>query len=557
MSAAFCALRAAWKLGVCVLLICITSVVAFAQDAPDSDADFAKAFYFGKKFADIGEYSSAYDQFAKANAIKADQPAVLYDMAVVLARAGRYSDAQVISERYQHLFPNGEEKANITKLQLELEFQRELQKKRQADQEYADLFNRAKYLYGRGELGESLQLFDAAQQLRPNDASAVFNAAVVLEKQGELQKAIERYRRYAEVETDSDRKSSVDQHVFALQHELEDMHSKIVCPFCGVKLPAGATWCPRCWHGPYLVKSAVWNTRPCVEGATATRATYFADERFNRNDILPCLFKEGSMRETLRYSAARQREIQASRKAEGWTYNGDVIQGWSDKDGNEIRFNQGPDYLMRIGSSSGGEILTYVAHPGGEGIWLLDREDLVIDAQKYTNQYTYDGAGRVSSIASQYQNAGACNHLIDMRADLTYANDALVSAAIKGGYDGFVAEGSPRTDWTANVAYTYDSAARVTKEELAVSSFAKTYTQKPQGALRDDINHLYTSMRVKKPIETMMRSGDLCMTTGSQLMSNQIDLRPFYFMSPNLAIALQNGVSRAVVTFTYPDAFKP
>jgi len=62
------------------------------------------------------------------------------------------------------------------------------------------------------------------------------------------------------------------------------------------------------------VNSPVWNSRPCSSGASATRATYFADGRFSRNDVLPCLWKNGTMLETLRWSAAKQREIQNARK---------------------------------------------------------------------------------------------------------------------------------------------------------------------------------------------------------------------------------------------------
>ena len=540
-------------------LICLG---VLAQDAPpqapaaSNQDEFTKAVFFGKKFADIGEHASAYEQFAKADALMPDQPAVLYNMAVVLARAGRYSESQVKVDRYLQLFPAGEEKPLIAKLQLELEFQRELQKKRQADQEYADLFNRGKYLYGRGEFLEAVRLFQQAQQLRPDDPAGVFNEAVAFEKLGDFAKAIERFRRYAELEGDMGRRGSIDERIYGLQHELDDMRTKIVCSFCGRKLPAGATWCERCWHGPYLVKSAVWNSRPCVEGASATRATYFSDARFNKNDILPCLFKEGTMLESLRYSPARQRAIQEARKAEGWTYAGDVLQSWSDKQGNQVRYAQGADYLERV-TSSGGEILTYSAHGQGPGVWLLDREDLVIDAQRYTNHYSYDTSGRVSQQRVDYRNTAACNHLITVVADFAYSTDDLLSVSLKGGYDGFPAEGSPKTEWQATVSYAYDDKARVSKEQLDVTSFTKTYQQKPQGALRDEVNHMFGGMRVKKPIETLLRTGDLCATAGTTLLSNQIDLRPFYVLSPNLAMVLQNGVAKAVVTFTYPDNYAP
>jgi len=522
---------------------------AFGQEAaaPNTEEEFTKAVFFGKKFADLGEYNSAQEQYAKADALKPDQPAVLYNLAVVLARAGRYSDAQVKVDRYLQLFPEGAEKVNVAKLQLELQFQRELQKKRQADQEYADLFNRAKFTYARGELDDALRLFRQAEQVRPNDPASVYNQAIVFEKQGELTQAIGRYRRYAELEGDLDLKASIDERVFTLQREVDDMRTKIVCSFCGRKLPAGAMWCERCWHGPYPVQSAVWNSRPCVEGASATRATYYSDQRFNKNDILPCLWKDGTMLESLRYSAARQRAIQDARKAEGWMYQGDVLQG-----NREVQYHQGADYLEKVTSTTGGEILTYLAHAAGVGAWLLDREDLVIDASRYTNQYTYDASGRIAQQRVDYQNTAACNHLIAMTADYAYNGDALASVAIKGGYEGYVPEGAPKTDWQANVAYAYDDKGRVTNEELTVTSLIKTYTQKPIGALRDEVGRLYAGMRVKKPVESVQRTGDVCASAGATLLSNPIDLRPFYAMSPNLAIQLPNGVTKAVVTFAYP-----
>lgn len=523
-----------------IALLLAVSLSAFAQEE-----EFAREVYFGKKFADIADYASSYEHYAKADALKPDQPAVLYNLGVILARAGRYSEAQVKVDRYLQLFPEGEEKANVQRLQLDLDFQRELQKKRQADQEYAELFNRAKYLYGRGDLGGSLKLFEQAAQLRPHDAAAVFNQALVFEKQGDFATAVERYRRYAELESDSDAKTRIDEHIFELQHELEDMRTKIVCSFCGRKLPQGATWCERCWRGPYA-NSAVWNARSCAEGASATRATYFAEDRFHRNDILPCLFKGTNLTEALRYTPARQREIRDARKAEGWTFANDALQSWSDKQGNQIRYVQGPQYLEKITSTSGGEILTYVAHAGENGTWLLDREELIVDAQRYTNRYSFDAQGRIAQQQVEYQNNTACNHLIAMTADYAYGEHGLVSAAIKGGYEGFVAEGKPKTDWTANVAYTYDERGRLAKEEFALASMNKTYDAKPVGALRDDIQRVNPNFRVRRPMNS-----DVCASAGAQALANQIDLRPFYVATPNLGMALQQGIAKAVVTFTY------
>jgi hypothetical protein len=267
------------------------------------------------------------------------------------------------------------------------------------------------------------------------------------------------------------------------------------------------------------------------------------------------MFKDGTMRESLRYTPAKQRAIQDARRSEGWTYSGDVLQGWSDKQGNEIKYVQGPRYLEKITSSVGGEILNYTAHAAGEGVYLLDREDILIGNQRYMNRYTFDAAGRIAQQYVEYQNTSACNHIVTMSADFAYANDTLTSVNIRGGVEGFAAEGKPKTDWSATVSYAYDDKGRVAKEELAVTSFTKTYDQKPVGALRDDINRLYPSMRAKRPIENVNGFGDLCATSGTGNLGNAVDLRPFYAMSPNLAIALQNGVTKATVTFTYPDSY--
>jgi len=523
-----------------VLFLALVATAAVAQED-----EFTKAVFFGKKFADMGEYSSAVEQYVKADAAKPDQPAVLYNLAVVLARAGRYSEAQVKVDRYLQLFPAGPEKDNIARLQLELDFQRELQKKRQADQDYADLFNRAKFSYGRGELPEALRLYRQAEQLRPTDAASVFNQGVVLEKQGELSRAIERFRRYSELEGDLEKKAATDERVFALQRELEDQQTKIVCSFCGRKLAAGAMWCERCWHGPYPVKSAVWDSRACTSGASATRATYFSDGRFARNDVLPCLWKNGSMLETLRWSAAKQKEIQAARKAEGWTYSGDVIQGNRD-----LRFVQGPQHLEKVVALAGGEILTYVAREQG-GMWLLDREDLVVDASRYTNRYTFDDAGRIAQQRVDYQNTAACNHLITMTADYVYDADRLMSVNLASSYEGFPAEGAPQSSWAGTVTYGYGANGRVESEELNVTSQTKTYMQKAHGELRDEIARAYPAMRLRKPIEGLQRTGDVCMASGATALANPVDLRPFYTLSPNLAIQLPMGVSRVMVTFTY------
>jgi Flp pilus assembly protein TadD len=535
------------------LLLLLAATVALGQEpapaATTTADDFGKAVFFGKKFFEMKDYAMAYQQFAKADGLQPDNPGVLYDMAMLLARSGRYSEAQGKVDRYNQLFPAGTEKPLVAKLQLELEFQRELQKKRQADQEFAELFTRGRYLYSKNDLEAALKLFRDAEQKRPNDPAAVFNQGIVYEKLGDFPKAEERFHRYEDFINDPDEKAGVDQRLLVLESEIDDMKTKIVCSFCGLRLPIGATWCPRCWHGPYLTSSSVWNTRPCAEGASATRATYYADDRFAKNDTLPCLFA-GTMLEALRYTPARQRAIQEARKAEGWTYRGEIIHS----QGDQIRLVQGADYLEKIAATNG-EILQFAAHRSDAG-WLLDREDVVIDGQKYTSRYTFDPQGHIAQQQVDYQNAAACGHVISMLADYVYSGDALTSVKIKGGYDGYVVEGSPKVEWQTAIAFTYDAQSRVTKEELAVTSLAKTYTNKPVGAAREEVSRIYPTMRVKRPLENVSRTGDLCATAGNLLLGNVIDLRPFYAVSPNLAIQLPFGVTRASVTVTYPDGFK-
>ncbi len=518
--------------------------------------EFVKAVYFGKKFADIKDYANAYQQFAKADALQPDMPGVLYNMGVLLARASRYSEAQAKVDRYNQLFPAGAEKPLVAKLQLDLEFERELQKKRQTDEEYTAIFTRGRFLYSKGDLAAALRLFQDAEQQRPTDPAAVFNQGVVYEKLGDLTRAAERFRRYEELEPDAVAKSSADQRLLGIESEMSDMKTKIVCPFCGWRLPIGAIWCPHCWHGPYLTSQPPWNSRPCNDGATATRETYYADNRFAKNDSLPCLFN-GTMLDALRYTPARQRQVQEARKAEGWTYSGDVIQSWHDRQGNEIRYVQGADYLEKIVSPSGGETLLFAAHKAPDsGFWLLDREDVVIDGQKYTSRYAFDARNRIAQQQVVYQNASGCNDTITMTAVPTYANDLLSGLKIRGGYTGVVVQGSPRVDWETSVTFSYDDNVRETKEELAVTSMTKTYTEKPYGTARQEVAALYPEMRVRKPIDRILNLGDRCGLSGSTVLSNPIDLRPFYAFTPNLAVALTNGVTRATVSFTYPDSYK-
>jgi Tfp pilus assembly protein PilF len=538
---------------VCVIALLVVTVARAQEPVPANVDEFSKAVFFGQKFFQLKDYGSAYQQFAKAESLRPDHPGVLYNMALLLAKTARYSEAQGRVDRYLQLYPNGAERPLVNQLQLEIEFQRELQKKRRTDQEYSDLFTRGQFLYLQNDLDGALKLFQDAEQRRPNDPAAVYDEGVLQERMADFGTASERFHRSLELETEPELKSAIEQRILALENEISEMKTKIVCPFCGFRLPIGATWCPHCWHGPYLTSSAVWNTRPCIEGASATRSTFFMNDRFNKNEVLPCLWK-GTMLDVLRYTPAKQKSIQEARKSEGWTYSGEIIQGWRDKQGNEIRYVQGPDYLERVDSPSGGEILTYSAHKAGE-VWLLDREETLIDGQKYTSHYTFDASNRIAQQQVEYQNAAGCNHVISMSADYTYQDEAMVGARVRGSYDGYPTEGSPHMEWQASITNTFDTAGRATQEDLVVTSLTKTYTRKPYGAARDEVASLYPGMRVNRPIQDL--AGDFCGVSGNIRLGNPIDLRPFYALSPDLAIQLGYGVTRATVTLSYPDSFKP
>jgi tetratricopeptide (TPR) repeat protein len=397
-------------------------LIEFGAGAAQPDDDFAKA---DRLFA-AKDYTGAYAQLAKVERDQPDAPALLYDMALALAKAGRFTEAQSRLDRYEQLYPDGAEKPLAAKLRVELDFQRELQKKREVEQQYTELFSRGRFLYEKGDLDAALRLFQDAEQQRPNDPAAVFNQAVIFESRGDAGKAEERFHRYAELGGES------------MERRVGDLKSKVLCPFCGLRLGQGATWCPRCWH---LARNAP------------------------------------------RYTPPRQRQIQEARKREGWTYDGEVLTGRG--------LEQGPDYLLRAG------VMAYQAHNAGE-VWLLDREDVVIDGELYTSRYAFDAQNHIARQDVTTVNGAACHHLIAMTWDGT---------AIKGGYDGFAAEGAPHVEWVL----LNDS----------VPSIIKEYTQKPFGALREEIAALYPSMRIKQPMKVV---NDYC----AKGLENKIDVRAFY-----------------------------
>ncbi|MGA7613842.1 MAG: tetratricopeptide repeat protein [Thermoanaerobaculia bacterium] len=523
-----------------------------AQNASDIRDEYQRAVYFGKKFFEIGDYASALEQFEKADQILPDQPALLYDSALALTRLGRIADAQVRIERYLTIFPQGAEADNVKKLQLELDWQRELQKKQQIDHDYLELFNRGRFLLAHGDVEQALEVFQRAEQQHPDDPAISYNQAIAYEREGDFLKATERYRRYLATDPSATDKSEVDQRIFALERELDDSRTKMVCPFCGYKLPIGAMWCPHCWHGPFLTASSLFNTRACGTGASATRTSFYSDGRVARNEELACQLQGGNFLDAIKYTPPRRRAIQQQRIADGWTYDGDVLASRGSGT-TEVELRQG-EYLESVLDHGSGEILDFVAHPGSGGTWLLDRENLVIEGQRYTNRYSYDEKGRILQLRSSYVNTAACGDAIEMTADLTWNGDSLASVALHGGYTGYPAAGSPKTEWSATVGFAYDAQGRVGSEELEVDSYTKTWMQKPSRESRGEISTMYPGVRYRRPTD-ILRRGDYCRVVGSQLVGNAIDLRPFFAVIPDLATVLQHGVQRVTVGFTYPEGF--
>ena len=117
---------------------------------------------------------------------------------------------------------------------------------------------------------------------------------------------------------------------------------------------------------------------------------------------LGCLLEGTSLVEALRYTPAKQRAIQDARKAEGWTYEGEVIQGLR----NELQYVQGAQYLERIVATAG-DTLTYAAHEQS-GLWLLDREEVVV-APPRTPKICFFGTRRRGAACKASESArGEC-----------------------------------------------------------------------------------------------------------------------------------------------------
>lgn len=536
------------------------AVIAVELDGTNSPAglttavreEFVRAARFASRYYDLGDLSSAFQQLQQANAAFPDHPSILHNLAVVLTRLGRYAEAQEQVDAYLRLYPMGSEADRIRSLQIDLDFQRDLQQRAQQTQNYVELFNRASFAFEQRNFQDSLEQFRQAEQRNPTDAAAVYNQAIALEALGDYAGATERLRRYLALENDPNVKAEADRRIFDLEREITDRRTSLVCAFCGWKLAAGQYWCPRCWRGPYLADAPRMNTRPCGSGASATRSNFYADGRVALNEELSCLFDGANYHEALRYSRTKQLAIQNERKKEGWKYDGDVIASY-EKRGDTIDLIQG-DYLRALRSPSTGAVLHFNAERVDQ-VWLLREEDLLIEDDIYRKRYTYDDRGRIATESVSYRATGECGHLIHAQATYQYEGDLLVSIAFSGGNDGFNFEGLPKTTWTANLLFRRDDKGRITSEVFDVDKYEKVVTQRPERQIDTVFDRSYPGWRRNRPIDLRSR-GDFCGIIGSKLIGNMIDLRPFYSVAPSIATQLSFGVTRIETSYTYPSSFE-
>jgi hypothetical protein len=272
--------------------------------------------------------------------------------------------------------------------------------------------------------------------------------------------------------------------------------------------------------------------------------------------VLACNIKSGRFGEPLAYSPAKRKAIRDARKAEGWVYSGDALVEKKVGEQKVIVLEQGAEVLERLLAPASGDVFAYEAERVSDGRWNLAGEELVIDGIPYSKRYVYDAAGRLAQERVTYQARGACDHVIGMTAEYVRGDSGvLASVRFKGGYTGLAIEGTPTVAWEGSLAFAYDDKGRLAREEFVLSSFTKSYAEKPRdGRIRDEVKDFYPTLKWKKPLD-IMRTGDYCGTSGTQKLANRIDLRPFYTVSPSFPTLLPPGVAKMTVDYTYPESF--
>jgi tetratricopeptide (TPR) repeat protein len=526
------------------LVFACATLVAQTTDPRD---DFAAAADFGRRFFEAGNFSAALTWLEKADSIIPDQPAVLYDAALVLVRLQRYDDAQRKLDRYVVLYPQGHELQAAKSLQRELQFGIEVRRRERQDTEYRTLFSRAKALYAKGLRRESLDAFRQAEQLYADDPVVDYNEALLYEEDGAFEEALRAYNRY--LQSSPANAPQMQAHIIDLEHEIGDMRTKLLCPVCGAKLSAGARWCHRCWHGPYDVTSAAWNARACDAHVGVTRSVLDVSGKRRISEPLECLFPGRSLQDFLHYSPMTQAAVREARASEGWVATNDgVLQSRRTGAGAEVVLQQS-DHLQRLEIASTGELFPYTSHATGDGVWLLDAQPFATSDQLFSVQRTFDNDGRILREEVAYDST-RCRHAVMYTVTYTYKGGDVIGAQISGSYEGYRVEGYPKTHWDATISRTFDENSRLTHEELNVTAYEKTFAAKPQGKVSNEVRQVYQTLKPRRPIDIRM-IGDTCGLAAGGRLDEPIDLRPLFLITPALAMQLKSGDAKVAVDYVY------
>jgi tetratricopeptide (TPR) repeat protein len=521
---------------------------AFAQ-APDPRDDFATAADFSRRFFDAGNYTAALTWLQKADSVFRDQPAVLYDTALVFVKLQRYDEAQRVLDRYIALFPQGQELQSIKTLQRDLQFGVEVRGRERHDNDYRTLFSRAKALYAKNLRGEALDAFRQAEQIHADDPPLYYDEAVLYEEDGSLEAALRAYDRY--LQTAPANAPELQARMIDLEREIGDMRTKLMCPYCGAKLPAGARWCHHCWHGPYDVTSAAWNARACEANDVVTVTIIDAAGKTRIAQPAECLFAGRSLHDLLQYRPPIQSAIRNGRVAEGWVLGPDSrLQSFHGAGGTDISL-EGSDHVLRVENVASGEAFPYKAHATADGIWLLDGQYYSTGDQLFLVNRSFDVDGRLLREDVRYDTT-ACRHAVTYAAAYTYEGENVVAAQITGGYAGSRVEGYPQVQWSVAMSRAFDQSARLSHEELSVTSLQKTYNGKPQGRVSDEVRRVYTTLKTRRPID-VRPTGDICGAAANGLLVEPIDLRPLFVISPALAVRFAPGDVKVNVDYAYND----
>jgi len=533
------------RTAILIVLFSLTPYLCAQSPPANVHEEFGTAFDFARRFFEAGNFAAALTFFENADTVSRDQPAVLFNTALVLMKLERHDQAQQRLDRFQQLYPQSQHAERVKMLQREIQFAIEVRKRARHDEDYRLLFNRGRLLNDKGTRHEALEAFKQAEQLNPADPPLLFNMGALYEAEGDVERAVSFYRRY--IATTPPNRNEIEQKLFDLENEIVEKRTRIMCPFCGEKLPVGARWCHRCWHGPYELDGAL-NARACGTETTVTRTATDVAGKVRENETLACLYPGASVRELVQYDSRRQRALWKQREEEGWTRAGGGPVSRARNGIPEIRLQQAT-HLAEVELLPAGEVYRFDAHQTTDGIWLLDAEPFAVADQRFDKRYVYDAEGRVIAEHVTYESV-QCRHTVAYAAAYTYGDYGIASAVVRGGYEGSKTEGTPAVQWEATISRQFDSVGRLANEQVQVAAHQKTWPVKPPGAIGAQIRKTYPGLKAKRPID-LRPAGDFCGQWGAERGMEPIDLRALYTLSPALAIRLNPGVFKVVVNYRY------